>query len=53
MGYEVTKMPLPAHLGVGPKYDPEANKKEGFKRGPVKKKFDNKKSFGPKPRPKS
>ena len=36
MGYEVTKMPLPPELGVGPVYDPEANKKEGFKRGPAK-----------------
>jgi ATP-dependent RNA helicase RhlE len=36
MGYEVTKMPLPTELGEGPVYDPEANKKEGFKRGPAK-----------------
>lgn len=36
MGYEVTKMPIPAELGTGPVYDPEANKKEGFKRGPAK-----------------
>lgn len=36
MGYEVTKMPLPPELGPGPAYDPEANKKEGFKRGPAK-----------------
>ena len=35
MGYEVTKMPLPPELGPGPAYDPEANKKEGFKRGPA------------------
>jgi ATP-dependent RNA helicase RhlE len=27
MGYEVTKMPIPAALGEGPAYDPEANKK--------------------------
>ncbi len=27
MGYEVTKMPIPAELGEGPAYDPEANKK--------------------------
>jgi len=39
MGYEVTKMPLPAALGSGPVYDPEANKKEGFKRSPAKKNF--------------
>lgn len=58
MGYEVTKMPLPVELGPGPAYDPEANKKEGFKRGgPAKKKFGPaggggaKRSF--KPRPKS
>lgn len=36
MGYEVTKMPLPSELGKGPPYDPEANKKLGFKRGPAK-----------------
>ena len=36
MGYEVIKMPIPAELGTGPVYDPEANKKEGFKRGPAK-----------------
>lgn len=53
MGIEVPKMPLPEHLGIGPKYDPEANKKEGFKRGPAKNKFDKRKSFGSKPRPKS
>jgi len=52
MGYEVTKMPLPEHLGVGPKYDPEANKKEGFKRGPVKKKFGDRKNFSSRPKPK-
>jgi ATP-dependent RNA helicase RhlE len=39
MGYEVIKMPLPPELGPGPAYDPEANRKEGFKRGPAKKKF--------------
>ena len=56
MGYEVTKMPLPAELGVGPVYDPEANKKEGFKRGPAKKSFGGKggsgakKNFKPRPR---
>lgn len=58
MGYEVTKMPLPVELGNGPVYDPEANKKEGFKRGPAKKKFGNrsgggsgaKKHFKPKPK---
>jgi ATP-dependent RNA helicase RhlE len=45
MGYEVTKMPLPVELGPGPAYDPEANKKEGFKRGgPAKKKFNNRSS---------
>ena len=49
MGYEVTKMPLPPELGVGPVYDPEANKKEGFKRGPAKGKsnFKGKKRSGP------
>ncbi|WP_317900199.1 DEAD/DEAH box helicase [Aurantibacillus circumpalustris] len=36
MGYEVIKMPIPEELGQGPVYDPEANKKEGFKRGPTK-----------------
>lgn len=36
MGYEVTKMPLPLELGEGPAYDPEANKKFAFKRGPAK-----------------
>jgi superfamily II DNA/RNA helicase len=36
MGIEVPKMPIPAELGEGPAYDPEANKKEGFKRGPAK-----------------
>ncbi len=39
MGYEVTKMPIPPELGPGPAYDPEANKKEGFKRAPAKKNF--------------
>lgn len=33
MGYEVTKMPIPAELGEGPKYDPEANKNLDKKRG--------------------
>lgn len=48
MGYEVTKMPIPAELGTGPVYDPEANKKEGFKRGPAKGKsnFKGKKRAG-------
>lgn len=36
MGIEVPKLPLPVELGEGPVYDPEANKKEGFKRGPAK-----------------
>jgi len=36
MGIEVPKLPLPVELGLGPAYDPEANKKEGFKRGPAK-----------------
>lgn len=36
MGIEVPKLPLPVELGPGPAYDPEANKKEGFKRGPSK-----------------
>lgn len=36
MGIEVPKLPLPVELGPGPVYDPEANKKEGFKRGPSK-----------------
>jgi ATP-dependent RNA helicase RhlE len=34
MGIEVTKVPLPAELGPGPVYDPEANKKAAFSRGP-------------------
>lgn len=48
MGYEVIKMPIPAELGTGPVYDPEANKKEGFKRGPAKGKsnFKGKKRSG-------
>ena len=33
MGYEVTKMPLPANLGPGPEYNPEANKKEMYRGG--------------------
>jgi ATP-dependent RNA helicase RhlE len=36
MGYEVNKMPLAVELGVGPEYNPEANKKEFAKRGPAK-----------------
>jgi ATP-dependent RNA helicase RhlE len=37
MGQDVTKMPIPAELGPGPEYDPEANKKASFpKRGPSK-----------------
>jgi ATP-dependent RNA helicase RhlE len=53
MGYEVPKMPLPLELGEGPVYDPEANKKLGFKHGSAKKKFGNggaKKNFKPKPK---
>ncbi len=50
MGSEVTKMPIPAEFGAGPVYDPEANKKEGFKRGPAKGKsgggFKGKKRYG-------
>lgn len=48
MGYEVMKMPIPVELGPGPAYDPEANKKEGFKRGPAKGKpsFKGKKKSG-------
>jgi superfamily II DNA/RNA helicase len=44
MGYEVTKVPVPAELGPGPEYNPEANKKEGFKRGPAKKSFNRNRS---------
>lgn len=36
MGYEVTKMPIPVEFGAGPEYNPEANKKELFKRKPLK-----------------
>lgn len=44
MGLEVTKVPLPAELGEGPKYDPEANKREFKKPGNAgNKKFGNKK----------
>jgi ATP-dependent RNA helicase RhlE len=39
MGYEVEKMPLPSELGPGPAYDPVANRKAGFKKGPAKKGF--------------
>ncbi|MCD6065342.1 MAG: box helicase [Bacteroidetes bacterium] len=62
MGREVDKLPLPADLGEGPVYDPEANKKAAFGGG-GKRPFNkggkgggggngNKKSFhrkGPKP----
>lgn len=56
MGTEVTKMPLPEHLGTGPVYDPEANKKE-FRKGPPAKggKFSNnnkKRDFKSRPKPK-
>jgi ATP-dependent RNA helicase RhlE len=37
MGIEVTKVPVPAELGPGPEYNPEANKKAGFSRGGPKK----------------
>jgi len=54
MGYEVVKMPLPPELGQGPAYDPEANKKEGFKKRPPSKgqgngksRFSAKKNFKP------
>ena len=56
MGTEVPKMPLPEHLGTGPVYDPEANKKE-FRKGPPAKggKFsgnNKKRDFKSRPRPK-
>jgi superfamily II DNA/RNA helicase len=40
MGYEVTKMPVPPELGPAPEYNPEANKKAAFSRGPSKGKFN-------------
>jgi len=36
MGIEVPKMPLPPELGVGPEYNPEANKNQFNKRRPTK-----------------
>lgn len=51
MGIEVPKMPIPEHLGPGPVYDPEANKREGFKKGIGGKKSFNKKGFHSKPKP--
>lgn len=43
MGYDVVKLPLPAELGEGPVYDPEAAKK--FEKKPFKKGGFNKKRF--------
>ncbi len=43
MGYEVTKMPLPAELGPGPVYDPSAVKKEMPRHGAGNRKPDFKK----------
>jgi ATP-dependent RNA helicase RhlE len=39
MGIDVPKVPLPAELGAGPVYNPEANKQGPNKRRPDKKKF--------------
>jgi ATP-dependent RNA helicase RhlE len=39
MGIEVPKLPLPAELGPGPEYNPEANKKAAFQG--KKKPFNN------------
>lgn len=51
MGIEVPKMPIPAELGEGPKYDPEAQKKKNF--GGKKPFSSNSKGKGRKPfRPK-
>lgn len=44
MGREVDKIPVPAELGPSPVYDPEANKKAAFKKGPAKKSFNNRRN---------
>ena len=53
MGIEVPKLPLPETLGPGPVYDPEANKKEGFRRPGNKKSFNSRRSNQSRPGRKS
>jgi superfamily II DNA/RNA helicase len=45
MGMEVPKLPLPAELGEGPKYDPDANKRSMFKPGGGKRPGGGKSNF--------